>query len=1477
MPQINRVRIINFSYNGDKRQIMDESFNFHGGENALLNLKNGGGKSVLVQVLMQPILPNETLQTRKMKEFFVKKKLPSYILIEWKLDEQGGYLLTGIAMTNKESSGVENEETENSLKYFTFTSSYRMADAMDIMNIPLIRKEGKRLIIKTYKEAQELILSESRARGSHVGYFTHDDKRHYTDTLLSYNISQDEWRTVIKPINSDEGGVINIFEKCKTSRQLMREWILKTVDKVVIEDKKKTRSLDEMLENLAEAMIENEQFILERNLLTDFLDKIEVYGEQVSEFYTNFTKKQEVLQRLLSLTKYLNEEIMRQKGKIEASEEKLIELKGKLRRIDIEEKSKDYHDVQDQYLMENVCLEEIQRKVIQTKKNHELKFKELQLIQAAGFMEKIRKFQTRLSGVEESLKRLESDEDDKAIIEKLNYSLKCIFEEKIGETQNLVSRLDDELEKLIRESQDIRLSINTKENRLAVLRKKETELISNMRIFETNEKELFDRIGLVVGRDLTGKLSEEEALKTNRNLDLILKKNKDELLMMNNSLNKNEDHQKNIREERQEIGLKKQVLNEKIKAKKFELERYLQEEEELKTILKNYEIDFTKRFLPEVMSLEIKSRIEEYTSILDQFKEEERSLNKRKKAMENGTLHVSEEYRDFLVKNDVQFNTGENYLQKLPYEKREELLSGQPLLPYAFLLTPEELEKVKYRRPDTPILQPVTIITLNSLDSRRDGSDYLVEFGSGTKVLCLYDKNLFNSDGFESYKDTIEESLDKAREKLSHYKEVLDEARRHQNLISVFRYSSTWLSSIEKDVQSLGNEWDCLTEREFKSNEDEKSIEIMMISLKKQMKKVEKNVDDYDKHLYDFLKYLEGNSIYEIWNDEKKDITTELLQSSKQIEAYRNRGDFLKDTQNQTNHEANKQKMQLNDLELEAAEYSHAIIAEIQEGSLEELKERLSVYRRDTENTLKDLNEQKKDAIREIASIQEDVDDLHQKEEDYRLLPYSNEKKRSLSLENEALFKEVTISKEEERVMELKVNKLQTMAGEKLKRVEELVHAPLPKVEIFSDFERRKTECTIEAGKLMKENEEIKNQINKNENLINRVLRLIPEEEIPKEYHGLPFNENLEEEYIVLKETITNLNKLVLQEEKAIKNYLMKLQSDYKEKNNNVSIILDGLEKQAQQANQNNEKYYYLYEYAMNQRVQLQNLIKVNQSRLEKMEMSFHDAVMQSYMHAVNLHEQIKKVAEDSGIHLSGKTRPVKMIEIDLPEPEDKAKSMEKMQKYIKARAIDVETALKDGKKREEVRKVIASFMSSEELLNVISDLSRLKIKAYKIDINIKNSQAKEWEKVMKENSGGERFVSFFAVLVALMSYSRTSSKAVDDYSRNKDTKVLLMDNPFGPISSEHLLQPLFEIAKKYNTQLICLTDLKQNSIMNCFNLIYMLKIIPNTLGTMEYLKLEEEYKVENGTSEDESLEKIVYRASDYEQLNLLAMADEEK
>ena len=96
----------------------------------------------------------------------------------------------------------------------------------------------------------------------------------------------------------------------------------------------------------------------------------------------------------------------------------------------------------------------------------------------------------------------------------------------------------------------------------------------------------------------------------------------------------------------------------------------------------------------------------------------------------------------------------------------------------------------------------------------------------------------------------------------------------------------------------------------------------------------------------------------------------------------------------------------------------------------------------------------------------------------------------------------------------------------------------------------------------------------------------------------------------------------------------------------------------------------------------------------------------------------------------------------------------------------------------------------------------------------------------------------------------------------------MLMDNPFGPISSEHLLKPLFEIAEKYNTQLICLTDLKQNSIMNQFKVIFMMKIVPNTSGTMEYLKVEETTST-GEDSQEENLEMIHYH-QEVEQMSLL-------
>lgn len=328
--------------------------------------------------------------------------------------------------------------------------------------------------------------------------------------------------------------------------------------------------------------------------------------------------------------------------------------------------------------------------------------------------------------------------------------------------------------------------------------------------------------------------------------------------------------------------------------------------------------------------------------------------------------------------------------------------------------------------------------------------------------------------------------------------------------------------------------------------------------------------------------------------------------------------------------------------------------------------------------------------------------------------------------------------------------------------------------------------------------------------------------------------------------------------------------NEYKDKNSNIANIFKGLDPIKQQAEEDPEKYYYLYERTISQKDVLGDLIRIYKNQLENLERNKNDMVTQSYLHAMQLYEEVQKITRDSAIKLTGKSRPVAMLRINMVLPEEGDRSMGKMRSYIDLCVNLVKDDMKKDRKQDEIRKSINKYMSSWEILNVISDLSKLVIEAYKVDININNSQYKTWEQVMKENSGGERFVSFFAVLAALMSYTRTSGRNQDDYVRNRDTKVLIMDNPFGPISSEHLLKPLFEIAKKYNTQLICLTDLKQNSILNCFNLIYMLKIRTSTLGTNEYLKVEEQIREGSELEMDENLEKAVFRAEDYVQTNLI-------
>lgn len=232
MPQISKVRIVNFNYNDGKRLIADELYDFASKEkddalNVLINLANGGGKSVLVQLMMQPIIPKAKVAGRKIESFFNKASDHCFVLIEWIKDNSTEKLLTGIAMSASESSATEDDSSRGmAVKYYTFYSNYTSySSPYDILNMSLSKKENGRFVAAEFDDVRTL----ARKSNGLLNYYVADDNPKWQKKLAEYGLIQSEWRMMEK-LNSEEGGLSKFFGDFKTSDHLVDRLLIPTIE-----------------------------------------------------------------------------------------------------------------------------------------------------------------------------------------------------------------------------------------------------------------------------------------------------------------------------------------------------------------------------------------------------------------------------------------------------------------------------------------------------------------------------------------------------------------------------------------------------------------------------------------------------------------------------------------------------------------------------------------------------------------------------------------------------------------------------------------------------------------------------------------------------------------------------------------------------------------------------------------------------------------------------------------------------------------------------------------------------------------------------------------------------------------------------------------------------------------------------------------------------------------------------------------------
>lgn len=741
MPKINRIRIANIQY--DKKTIKDLFLNCYNGENVLLNLANGGGKSVLVQLLQQPLLPESKIHNREMYHYLSLDQA-SYILLEWKLDNNPKqYLLTGIVMSKLFSS-----DDMNKTKYFTFLNEYQNSNEFDIKNIPFIQKQENGVIYKSYETAMQMIRENKKLETLRL--FGRSEQVEYRNKLAEYGIFINEWKTLAK-MNENEGGVDELFKDCKTSDSLVNKWILKAISD---SKENESRELKEMFVSLMQEIIDKEKNLKEKEILEEFKEKIEEYQEPLSKLLEQLDQEKQVERNISQIYFDLVKRRNENQEKIEQIIEKISRSENELKQIDYEEVSEEYYHLQNDLEAVKEEKQVAQEQCEFQKQVYEKANSDYRVQKVACLYQRERRAIAKIEALKMEKSNVENQNNSNEQLLKIEYNLQEQYRQKIVEFNQKIEEIEQENEHIKKDVEGWKKQTEQHQKDINEFSTKIGALRERIEGFEKEEKILFEQMNIFIARNLLNELEEKEVQDIKekfesqiQTLKKEMEQNKNEIEM---ALQKMDACSK--QEEQNHKCLQELIAQEK--QKEMDYQEFEKQEEKVKQILNFHRMDEQMIFQKQAYMAtieekrwEYKRKVEDLVSKIDRIKEYLLDL-------EQGGIHNSREVRKALEEAGIGYITGEKYLKQQQEEYRKKLLEKNPLLPYCYIVEQEDLEKIKTLEIKEETNQLTPIITYSNIGREVEKENKIVQVEE-ICFLSLYHKDCFFMDT-KQYQQTLE-------------------------------------------------------------------------------------------------------------------------------------------------------------------------------------------------------------------------------------------------------------------------------------------------------------------------------------------------------------------------------------------------------------------------------------------------------------------------------------------------------------------------------------------------------------------------------------------------------------------------------------------------------------------------------------------------------------------------------------------------
>lgn len=1476
MAKLNRVRIINFYYNNDIRQIADETFSFYGGQNALINLANGGGKSVLIQLMLQPVIPDHTIQKRTMSSYFKKNTHPAFVLLEWSLDNsvKKDYLLTGIAIAPKITN---DENASNSLNYFTFVSHYSQASELDLAYVPFSKKENGKQVILPFEKAREAVRNLAN-KNSEIFYYGRDDASGYRNKLTEFGISQEEWKNIIAKMNNDEGGIDELFDKCSTSNKLVDEWILKTVEKAVIIAGTENTQVYELIDGLVENTISNEEYIRnENNLARYFIDhkQLELNLSNLCDKIEETDKEENNLNRLYSLLKIESNQLESDLAELQYQKE---ELDQQLILITKEEKSEKYYYCFETYQELEEQDSELREKLSQLKERQKQLKKELDILKAAKLYKKCQGLQGDINGL---LLKLEEQNGDtfgsRARINDLKYSLNMLYQQQIKDVKI-------QLEDIIKQMTELNERKEQSEQNIETNQKNQNETASdlgaiNIKIVEgeSYQDKVSKTLGVSFNRNLLGDLIEKEIAIIQKTLGKLVEKSSQVL----HNLQCRVDEIKNKCSQNQ---IDKEILTKDIidldyqeKDKQKKKEEYLKEENSCLKIIRKYELPVEDLFNQEELERKMHTNILEREIRQSSSEIELNQMQEMITGIHSGQVYFPKALSEILDREKISFQTGERYLNELSEDKRLIQLKKNCLLPFSIIVEKNDLVKIeKVPFGDAFLRQIIPIFTYENLRNEFIQDNAVISLDGLLKVISSFEPKLFSQEERKNYLLNLEESKSYLEEKIKNSKQELSSLRYDKSILNHFQFDKDYFENLEIEIKRTEQ---IRKEKECKKEDIKKESDLLV----KEQKEKEQLIETSRQLL---AEQKRNNELLVEFLDKDKDYVSNLAIRGELLSMKQNiQREIEKEKENVKKYysEQNTARLKQNSLEGELKNssknlslYEDAKDGNRVEGTIDLLEKEYQSLNTNLEQSFKELENQLNEKKESLKDNEGEIRELNVISENYQNVAYAD---LEVEILKDRILKLSKACDEAEKFW-LEVHDKATKADANLETAHNELSSygmtvPLPKDEIKQDYVNRRRKIRFEKEEIEKQDKAMQNRCNLCNTRTGIISHLIKPNLQRSNSSEFKLQEDIEKQCQEMERAYKEANEYCAEEKKRFLKQFKEIRTDYKDVHSCITDILNSLDSLDVNNEISYEKVYFYAEELIKKRESLEKLLDFYQQQLATMEDTKRQVIDQCISYATLIYEGIRVISEKSKIKLSNKSRLIQMLKIGIPTEVD-SNARSRMKDYIESTLkllidyLKKEENGKDKKYKEKIRNMVSTRL----LLNQLIGKEQIPVSIYKIELNENNSGMKTWEDAMKQNSGGEKFVCFFTVASTLISYTReATSKRLSQASFN-ESKVMIMDNPFARTSSEHLLKAVIDIAKTFNIQLICLSDLSQSSITNRFNLIYTLSVRQRLYSDKEVLHIESVQKNREGFEENERLEHVAMYQT-FEQGNLFDLTDD--